>query len=208
MSLSQSEIQQRQELKKSLLEQGYDTVVNHGFNHVKNVKLADYEKLVCESTEWVHQIKIRVKDYIPMYEEFVMVFIPSTKQFNEPIIGLIGNFFKKQTSMDGPDWGLIQGIKQCNREYKLFAESTKAVEVFVKVSSIARSKGKSTVKGVLVDKESWLELESITEFTFEKQVVVMTFENYMEYLMVNDISKYEQIIADRERREKERLQAQ
>jgi hypothetical protein len=78
----------------------------------------------------------------------------------------------------------------------------------VKVSSIARSKGKSTVKGVLVDKESWLELESITEFTFEKQVVVMTFENYMEYLMVNDISKYEQIIADRERREKERLQAQ
>jgi len=67
------------------------------------VKLADYEKLICESTEGVHQIKIRVKDYIPMYEEFVMVFIPSTKQFNEPILGLIGNFFKKQTSMDGPD---------------------------------------------------------------------------------------------------------
>lgn len=38
-----------------------------------------------------------------MYEEFVMVFIPSTKQFNEPIIGLIGNYFKKQTSMNGPD---------------------------------------------------------------------------------------------------------
>lgn len=57
----------------------------------------------------------------------------------------------------------------------------------------------------MVDKESWLELESITEFTFEKQVVVMTFENYMEYLMVNDMNKYEQIIADRERREKERL---
>ena len=140
-----------------------------------------------------------------MYEEFVMVFIHSTKQFNEPIIGLIGNFFKNQMSMEGPDGGLINGIEQCNREYKLFAESTKAVEVFVKVQSIARSKGKSTVKGVLVDKESWLELESITEFTYEKQVVVMTFENYMEYLMVNDMNKYEQIMADRERREKERL---
>lgn len=78
-------------------------MVNHGYNHVKNVKLADYEKLICESTEGVHQIKIRVKDYIPMYEEFVMIFIPSTKQFNEPILNLIGNFFKKQTSMDGPD---------------------------------------------------------------------------------------------------------
>lgn len=103
---------------------------------------------------------------------------------------------------------MITGIKQCNREYKLFAESTKAVEVFVKVASIARNKGKSTVKGVLVDKESWLELESIGEFTYEKQVVVMTYENYMEFLAVNDIAKYEQIIADRERREKERLQAQ
>ena len=51
MSLSQREIEQRAELKKSLLEQGYDTVVNHGYNQVKNVKLADYEKLVCESTE-------------------------------------------------------------------------------------------------------------------------------------------------------------
>lgn len=207
MALTPQEIYQRQELKKSLLEQGYDTVVNHGYNHVKNVKLADYEKLICESTEWVHQIKIRVKDYIPMYEEFVMVFILSTKQFNEPIFGLIGNFFKKQTSMDGSDWGLITGIKQCNREYKLFTESTKAVEIFVKVSSISRSKGKSTVKGAIVDKDSWLELESISEFTDEKQVVVMTFENYMEFLSVNDINKYEQIIADRERREKERLAA-
>jgi len=36
----------------------------------------------------------------------------------------------------------------------------------------------------------------------------MTYENYMEFLAVNDIVKYEQIIADRERREKERLQAQ
>ena len=140
-----------------------------------------------------------------MYEEFVMVFIPSTKQFNEPILGLIGNFFKKQTSMEDPDLGLINGIKQCNRDYRLFAEPQMAVEVFVKVSSISRSKGKSTVKGVLVDKESWLELESISEYTDEKQVVVMTFENYMEFLSVNDISKYEQIIADRERREKERL---
>lgn len=51
MALTPQEIQQRQELKKSLLEQGYDTVVNNGYNHVKNVKLADYEKLICESTE-------------------------------------------------------------------------------------------------------------------------------------------------------------
>lgn len=205
MALTPLEIQQRQELKKSLLEQGYDTVVNHGYNHVKNVKLADYEKLVCESTEGVHQIKIRVKDYIPMYEEFVMVFIPSTKQFNEPITGFIGDFFKKQMNMDGGTTGLIERIRQCNREYKMFAESSKVVEVFVKVSSISRSKGKSTVKGVLVDKESWLELESISEFTDEKQVVVMTYESYMEFLSVNDISKYEQIIADREQKEKERL---
>lgn len=103
---------------------------------------------------------------------------------------------------------MITGIKQCNREYKLFAESSKAVEIFVKVSSISRSKGKTTVKGTIVDKDSWLELESIGEFTYEKQVVVMKYENYMEFLSVNDISKYEQIIADRERREKERLQAQ
>lgn len=75
----------------------------------------------------------------------------------------------------------------------------------MKVSSISRSKGKSTVKGAIVDKDSWLELESISEFTDEKQVVVMTYENYMEFLSVNDINKYEQIIADRERREKERL---
>lgn len=75
----------------------------------------------------------------------------------------------------------------------------------MKVSSIARNKGKSTVKGVLVDKDSWLELESISEFTDEKQVVVMTYENYMEFLSVNDIGKYEQIIADREQKEKERL---
>lgn len=140
-----------------------------------------------------------------MYEEFVMVFIPSTKQFNEPIIGFIGDFFKKQMNMDGGTTGLIERIRQCNREYKMFAESSKVVEVFVKVSSISRSKGKSTVKGVLVDKESWLELESISEFTDEKQVVVMTYESYMEFLSVNDISKYEQIIADREQKEKERL---
>lgn len=29
MSLSQKEIEKREELKKELLEQGYDTVVNH-----------------------------------------------------------------------------------------------------------------------------------------------------------------------------------
>lgn len=143
-----------------------------------------------------------------MYEEFVMVFIPSTKQFNDPITGLIGDFFKKQMNMDGGTTGLIERIRQCNREYKLFAESSKVVEVFVKVSSISRSKGKSTVKGVLVDKESWLELEAISEFTDEKQVVVMTFENFMEFLSVNDISKYEQIIADREQKEEERLRQQ
>lgn len=140
-----------------------------------------------------------------MYEEFVMVFIPSTKQFNEPITGFIGDFFKKQMNMDGGTTGLIDRIKQCNRDYRLFAEPQMAVVVFVKVSSISRSKGKSTVKGVLVDKESWLELESISEYTDEKQVVVMTFENYMEFLSVNDINKYEQIIADREQKEKERL---
>lgn len=142
-----------------------------------------------------------------MYEEFVLVFIPSTKQFNEPILGLIGNFFKKQTSLDGTDGGLIEGIRQCNREYKLFAESTKVVEVFVKVSSIARNKGKSTVKGVILDKASWFEVESIGAFTEKKQVVVMTFENYMEYLMVNDMAKATYILEERKRIERERQEA-
>jgi hypothetical protein len=139
-----------------------------------------------------------------MYEEFVMVFIPSTKQFNEPIIGFIGDFFKKQTSMGTDVEGLINRIRQSNREYKLFAESMKTVECFVKVSSISRNKGKSTVKGVIVDKESWFEVEGISAFTYERQCVVMTYQNYMEFLEVNDIEKHARIIAERERIEKEK----
>jgi hypothetical protein len=78
------------------------------------------------------------------------------------------------------------------------------VECFINISKIAKSKGKTSIEGLIESKASWLEVESISAFTDERQVVVMPFESYMEYLSVNDIEKYEKIVAEREQRELEK----
>lgn len=195
----------RKALREWVREQGYDTVILHGYNSVEHVVLADYEKIKLESDGQNYKIKMKVGNYIPMAQEFVAVFIPDTKEFNNTINHFIGQFFSKQTSMIGSETSVLDQIKTSNREYRAIQSPIKTVECFINISKIAKSKGKTSIEGLIVDKDSWLEVESISAFTDERQVVIMPFESYMEYLSVNDIEKYDRIIEDREQKEKERL---
>lgn len=100
MSLSNTDTEEnRKALREWVREQGYDTVILHGYNAVEHVVLADYEKLKLESDGQNYKIKMKIGNYIPMAQEFVAVFIPDTKEFNNTISHFIGQFFSKQTSM-------------------------------------------------------------------------------------------------------------
>ena len=206
MSLSNTDTEEnRKALREWVREQGYDTVILHGYNAVEHVVLADYEKLKLESDGQNYKIKMKIGNYIPMAQEFVAVFIPDTKEFNNTISHFIGQFFSKQTSMIWSEDSILDRIRESNREYRAIQSPIKTVECFINISKIAKSKGKTGIEGFIEDKDSWLEVESISAFTDERQVVIMPFESYMEYLSVNDIDKYDKIVEDREQKEKERL---
>lgn len=198
----------RKALREWVRLQGYDTVILHGYNAVEHVILADYEKLKLESDGQHYKIKMKIGNYIPMAQEFVAVFIPDTKEFNNGINTYIYQFFSDQTSIGDSardETAVLRQIEKSNREYRQIQAHIETVECFINISKIAKNKGNTGIEGFIEDKDSWLEVEAISAFTDERQVVIMPFESYMEYLSVKDIEKYEQIVEDRERKERERL---
>lgn len=198
----------RKELTEYIRNAGYDTVVNYGYNIVDHVVRADYDKLILESNGTFFKIKMRIDDYIPMAQEFVIAFIPSTKEQNFMISECIGRFFDKQTSIGDSSrdetW-VVHNIEKANKEYRSIPIDTK--ECFVNISKIAKKGGKSTIEGYIEEKESWLDIEQIAAFTYtqERQIAIMPFESYMNFLSVNDIEKFDKITADRKKKQDERM---
>lgn len=209
MTLSNRDTEEnRKALREWVREQGYDTVILHGYNHVEHAILADYDGIKLESDGKNYKIKMKIDNYIPMSQEFVAVFIPDTKEFNNGINHFISQFFSDQTSIGDSardETAVLRQIEKSNREYRQVQSPIKTVECFINIAKIAKKKGKTTIEGYIEDKARWLEVESISAFTDERQVVIMPFDTYMDYLKVNDMEKYDQIIEDREQKEKERL---
>ncbi len=204
MSLSSLDTEENRTLLQDFLNlSGYGNKILHGYNHVKNVALADYDNLKLTSDGYAYKIQIRIEDYIPMSEEFVVVFLPTAKQFNSDIGQLTKDFFSSQLTIDSKrkdEFYVLSQVKKLNSEYQSLLTITKSVECFVKSKKISRNKGKTTIEGFIKSKEDWLNVEAIAGFTSERQVAIMPFNDYMAFLEINDIDQFNQIQDERDKK--------